>query len=71
MKKVTLFVNRDITYIDLGQDPCYCEIVEASVLSVVREDDHYVVITSYTNPYSGRKVQFLLSQENFTKLQLF
>lgn len=71
MKKVTLFVNRDITYIDLGQDPCYCEVVEANVLSTTRDGDGYVVATDYTNPYSNRKAQFFLSRENFAKLQLF
>lgn len=71
MKKVTLFVNRDITYIDLGQDPYYCEVVEANVLSITRDGNGYVVATDYTNPYSNCKAQFFLSQENFAKLQLF
>ena len=71
MKKVTLFVNRDITYINLGQDPCYCDIIEANVLSIDRDGDCYIVATDYTNPYSDRKVKFFLSQENFAKLQLF
>ena len=72
MKKVHMFINRDITYADLGQEQGYLDDVWANIVKVERAFDGYVVYTDYVNPYGKgiRPVQFFLNRENFACLQV-
>ena len=72
MKKVHIFINRDVAYADVGQEQGYLEGVWANVIKVERASDNYIVYTDYVNPYrdSVRPVQFFLSRENFARLQV-
>lgn len=72
MKKVHIFINRDITYADLGQEQGYLDDVWANVIKIECFADNYIVYTDYVNPYGNgiRPVQFFLNRKNFARLQV-
>lgn len=76
MKKVRLFVNRDMTVIDIGQDTYRNflshnrDVVVANVTAIEKDDfGLYNITTDYKNPYRSVCSRFNLTAENFAKVQ--
>lgn len=75
MAKVRLFVNRDMTVIDIGQDTFRNfhshdrNVVIAEVTDIARNGDEYTISTNYRNPYRAVFSRFNLSEENFKRVQ--
>lgn len=75
MKKVRLFVNRDMTVIDIGQDTYRNfhsfnrQEVIANVVEIKKKGDCYYIFTDYRNPHRSVCSVFSLNAENFAKVK--
>jgi hypothetical protein len=77
MKKVRLFVNKDMTVIDIGQDTYRNfhsfdrDVVIANVVEIIpdRFGDGCTIVTDYRNPYRSVCSRFNLNAENFARVQ--
>lgn len=80
MKKVRLFVNKDMTVIDLGQTDTYANFHsfdrDEVVANVVKIVDRYSggtrmhdIYTDFKNPYRDVCSIFNLNDENFAKVR--
>lgn len=76
MKKVRLFVNKDMTVIDLRQNNTYANFhsfdrdeVVANVVKIVDREDMHDIYTDFKNPYRSVCSVFNLNDENFAKVR--
>lgn len=75
MKKVRLFVNHDMTVIDIGQDTYRNfhsfnrEEVIANVVEIREKGGCYDIVTDYRNPYRSVCSVFSLNEENFARVK--
>ena len=76
MKKVRLFVNKDMTVIDLGQDSTYANFhsfdhdeVVANVVKIVDRGDMHDIYTDFKNPYRDVCSVFNLNELNFARVR--
>lgn len=75
MKKVRLFVNGDMTVIDIGTDTYKNfhsydrEEVIANVVRIDKKGSSYLVHTDFRNPRQIYPSSFYLCEENFQKVK--
>ena len=76
MQQVRLFVNQDMTVIDLGQNDCFAnfhsydyKVIIANVERIVNVGHMYYVHTDFVNPFKSVKSVFMLNSANFAKIK--
>ena len=76
MNKVRLFINKDMTVIDCGQEDTSVnfhsydrEIVIANVIKIEKIAHGAIVYTDYRNPFRDKCATFLLNDENFNLIR--